>query len=83
MARARKPRDLSATQLAVLDRLYEHGSNVDGHVGFPRRTADVLHKLQLIAEVRTGVEPIVRDWKITERGRAERARAHQARKESR
>ena len=71
-------RPLTASQLAALDHLVGMGGEAyAGNGMFRDATARTLRRRKLIEVVRGGQSVLFTKWRITEQGRAERARAQQ------
>lgn len=74
----KRVRPLTTSQLAALDHLVGMGGeSYAGNGMFRDGTASALRKRKLIEAVRGAESVLFTKWRITERGRAERARARQ------
>ena len=79
--RASKPLKLTASQLTALDHLVGMGGEAyAGNGMFREGSARALGKRKLIEVVKGGASVLFKKYRITEKGRAERARAHEAKR---
>ena len=73
---------MTPTQLAALDYVAGMGGiALDAHAKLRRSTAGILYALGCLAPTATKLPPgwRAREWRITEKGYEERAKAHEAR----
>ena len=72
---------VTPTQLTALDYLVEHdGEAYAGHGTFHDATAEAMRKRKLVEVVPGGESVLYRKYRITEQGRAERAKARREKK---
>ena len=76
------PKPLTDAQLAALDWVVDMGGDaIDGHSKLRKSTAGILYALGCLAPTNKEQPPrwVGREWRITEKGYEERAKAHEAR----